>query len=367
MLSYEFIQFLNDKVLEYLPAQKWRHGDKWNFKCPLCGDGKSGHKHRAWWYDKTASFYCWNQCGGLSGIRFLELVSGRDYADIKQEYTKLFLKSGCNGSLSSYCYAPTSKTDEPSLFKLKPIVKPEWKNHLTEAAKKYLDERKVLDAPFYNGNLYSWTSTKHQEYILIDWVINGVSAYFQLNNFQKHGEIKYIFPKDKKKLVYGLDNIDISFPYIFVFEGFYDSLFVKNGICTGTKAITEYQLRLIRARYPHHQLVISFDNDKPGIMAMTKLMDGQNDFKYFKWFNSNTKEKDINDYVLAKGNVNIFSDSAVLKKLIVDKLMMKMHLIQNGLWITNDSKNKLKHGQSTRGQARKIFKRQDGNFLSASS
>lgn len=52
--------------------------------------------------------------------------------------------------------------------------------------------------------------------------------------------MKYIFPKDKKKLVYGLDNIDISWPYIIVFEGVYDSVFVKNGISVGTKAITDY-------------------------------------------------------------------------------------------------------------------------------
>lgn len=57
--------------------------------------------------------------------------------------------------------------------------------------------------------------------------------------------MKYLFPKDKKKLIAGLDNIDISWPYIIVFEGFYDSLFVKNGICSGTKSITDYQLKLI--------------------------------------------------------------------------------------------------------------------------
>ena len=52
--------------------------------------------------------------------------------------------------------------------------------------------------------------------------------------------MKYIFPKDMKKLMYGIDNIDISFPYIFLFEGVFDSVFVKNGIATGTKAVTAY-------------------------------------------------------------------------------------------------------------------------------
>jgi len=65
---------------------------------------------------------------------------------------------------------------------------------------------------------------------------------------------------------------------------------------------------------------------------MSKLLHKGCDFKYFKWFDKNTREKDINDYVLAKGDVNIFSDEKVLEKLIVDKLMMKMYLIQNHMW-----------------------------------
>jgi len=68
----------------------------------------------------------------------------------------------------------------------------------------------------------------------------------------KNGSLKYIFPKNEKKIVAGLDNIDITWPYVIVFEGYYDSIFVKNGVCVGTKSITDYQLKLIRERYPHH-------------------------------------------------------------------------------------------------------------------
>lgn len=64
----------------------------------------------------------------------------------------------------------------------------------------------------------------------------------------------------------------MSFPYIFVFEGFYDSVFVKNGIAVGTKAITDYQLSIIKDRYPKHQVVISFDNDESGIQSMERLL-----------------------------------------------------------------------------------------------
>lgn len=331
MLSYEYIQFLNEKVLEYLPHNYVKIGDKLNMRCPICGDSKkSSTKRRGWYYMKNASFYCFNCSTGMSGIKFLEFISGNNYNDIRKEYMKLYLKTGQNPNLSASFEAPTN---EPSVFELQSIVKPEWKQPLSDKAKEYLSKRKVNEAPFLKETLYSCYTKKGEEYIMIPWRLNGVDAYFQLNDFQKLHSLKYIFPKDKKKLLYGLDNIDISWPYIIVFEGVFDSLFVKNGIATGTKSVTDYQLKLIKERFPRHQIVISFDNDKAGITSMIKLLKNGADFKYFKWFNKNTEQKDINDYVLSKQNVNIFTNTSILEKMIVDKLLMKMFLIQSGLWI----------------------------------
>ena len=56
------------------------------------------------------------------------------------------------------------------------------------------------------------------------------------------------------------------------------------------------------------------------------------EFKYFKWFDENTVEKDINDYVLKKGNVNEFKNKDFVKSLIVSSISMKMFLLQKGLW-----------------------------------
>ncbi len=329
-ISYEYIQFLNDKVLEFLPHNYVKNGNKINMRCPLCGDSrKSATKKRGWYYFQTASYSCFNCSTGMSGIKFLEFISGNSYEQIKKEYFKMCFKHGINTSLSSQYNVPN---EEPSIFQLESVVKPEWKKPLSEKAIEYLKNRKVLDAPYYKDSLYSCYTKNNDEFIMIPWKVNGIDAYYQLNDFQKLHNLKYIFPKNKKKLIAGLDNIDISWPYIIVTEGYFDSLFIKNGICAGTKAITEYQLKLIKERYPKHQIVISFDNDKAGIDSMIKLLKSNNDFKYFKWFNSNTKEKDINDYVIAKDNVNIFSNTNILEKLIVDKLLMKMFLIQNKFW-----------------------------------
>lgn len=125
MLSFEYRQFLNEKVLEYLPPGYVKVGDKINMRCPICGDSKkSATKKRGWWYSATSSFFCFNCSTGMSGIKFLQFLSGQNYEDIKKEYTKLFLRSGLSSSLSATYDIPKS---EPSLFEMKQVVKPEWK------------------------------------------------------------------------------------------------------------------------------------------------------------------------------------------------------------------------------------------------
>lgn len=330
-MCYEYVQFLNQKILEYLPPNRVKVGDKINFRCPICGDSrKSSTKKRGWVYLRDSSFYCFNCGTGLPGIKLLEILSGASYQDIKREYVKLFLKSGQDNSLSAAYEQPT---DEPSIFQLHSIVKPEWKNPLSEKAREYLDKRLIIKAPFFKDALYScYNKSKTEEYILIPWVLNGCEAYYQVNDFLKLHSLKYRFPKGMKKLIAGLDNVDVSWPYIICFEGYYDSVFVKNGVCLGTKAITDYQLKLINERFPKHQIVISFDNDASGIESMVNLLHKRNNFKYFKWFNPSTKQKDINDAVCASGNVNMFTDEKLLEYLILDKLMMKMHLIKTKQW-----------------------------------
>ena len=208
------------------------------------------------------------------------------------------------------------------------------KKPLSEKARQYLEQRLVLDAPFLKEPIYStYNTATNDEYILIPWKINGVDAYWQTNDFQKLSSMKYIFPKDRKKLIYGIDNVDPSYKKIIVFEGVYDSLFVKNGVASGTKAITEWQMKILKQRWPSHEIVVSFDNDVSGIASMIKLINRDDvDVKFFRWFTKATKQKDINELVLARNNPDIFKDQKRIDRMIFGKLEMKMWLVLNGLW-----------------------------------
>ena len=333
MISTEFKDWLNDKIIDYLPKNSVRTGDKINCRCPICGDSKKNTlKKRGYYYLKTASYHCFNCDISLTGTKLLECLSGSDYTTLRNEYMKMMY----DGKHFKNVVASSSKDKkETLLFNLKNIVKPEWKKPLSEKATEYLKKRKIFEAPFLHDDFYSYYSKKNEEYILIPWKLNGYECYFQLNDFERHNKMgmKYIFPKNKDKMIFGLDNIDLSKNYIIITEGVYDSLFIPNTICVGGRFLTENQYNIIKKRFPKMTLVYSYDNDKAGLESMAKVLSDKkhgNDFKFFKWFNDDTKEKDINDYILAHNDVNIFKNDKYVESCIIDPIIMKMWLMKKG-------------------------------------
>jgi hypothetical protein len=173
--SYDYIQFINEKVIDYLPSDKVRVGDKLNFRCPLCGDShKSLTKKRGFYYLKSASFYCFNCSVGMTGLRLLQTLSGCNYDDIKKEYTLKFIKNGWNTSKIIF---PEQDQNNINILNIKPIVDPLWKKPLNDDAKKYLASRMVDKAPFLKEEFFTYNGTKG-DYILIPWIVNGIDAYY---------------------------------------------------------------------------------------------------------------------------------------------------------------------------------------------
>lgn len=342
MVSDDFRNFINEKVWEYLPPSKVRVGNEIHVRCPICGDSKkNSRKKRGYYYCGLgqSSYYCFNCGASMSGLQLLKTISGTDYEDIVQEYRRMKAKNG--GTLSSQIDVGLSESDSSNLSaiayinSLHSVIKQEWKNPLSDVARKYLEDRKVLEAPFIKDKFYSVFDKKQNEYILIPWKINGIDAYYQINDFEHHDRIgrKYIFPSNKEKLVYGLDNIDLSFPYIICFEGVYDSLFIPNAIAIGGKSLTNLQHEILTKRYPNHQIVLSYDNDVAGLTAMMKQIKRHpTEYKYFKWFDNDTEEKDINDYVLKHGNVDVFKNKSVVESMIANAISMKLFLIEKNIW-----------------------------------
>ena len=331
--------FINDKVWDALPSPKVRVGNMYNFRCPICGDSrKSQTKRRGYFYTDTCSFFCFNCQASMSGWKFIQfLMKDADAEALKAEYAKIMLERGGRN--------PFDKIDDktkkvPSVLETvsggTSVIPPKWKNPLSDAAREYLEHRLVTKAPFlYDNQFYSCKDKLGREFILIPWIVNGCEAYYQINDFQKIDAAgrKYIFPPKLDKLVYNIDNVDLRYKKIILFEGVYDSLFVKNGVAIGGKFLTKTQRELLAERYPNHQLVYSFDNDGAGFEAGSRAM-GQNEtqnLNFFKWFDRGESAKDVNDYVLKTGNTNAFADKGVVDSHIINSMQMKMYLAEKGM------------------------------------
>ena len=78
MNIFDIKEYMPEMVYEYVPNVK-RIGNKLNFRCPICGDGKKLSSKRGWFYIDTGSYFCWNAgCpgnAGMSGLMFLSAVS----------------------------------------------------------------------------------------------------------------------------------------------------------------------------------------------------------------------------------------------------------------------------------------------------
>lgn len=325
--------WLNSKVLEHLPGNRKFNGSDVNFRCPYCLDSrKSKTKMRGHYYLKTSTYYCFNCDFSCSAIYLLSKIASTDYDNIKREYIKQ--KFNYNSLSLTSLSSNTLSSNESILDQYNKSIIPEnWKNPLSDRAYEYLNNRLVLDSPFLDGTrFYSCYDKKENEYILIPWVINGIEAYYQINDYLKHNsdDKKYIFPYNSDKLLFGLDNIDTSFKYIICFEGVYDSLFVKNGISIGGKKLTAVQKKLISERYPYHKIVMAFDNDKPGDLATLKSISENNKIKIFRWYrlNNYNKFKDINDLIKDINDVNIFTNYKIVEKYIDDPIIVKMDLMK---------------------------------------
>jgi len=318
-------QWMLEKVLEYIPGRHKRSYKDITMRCPICGDSrKDPNKMRCHYYIHTQIAHCFNCDMSMSGMQFLKHLSGQDYNELKRQYIREQFNDKTHKK-------PKQKKDNQSIADelkvAKSIISDSWKKPLTESAKNYLDKRMILDAPFIaDTSFYTCFDKENREYILIPWQFKGVDVYYQINDYLKHYDRKYIFPYNHNKMIFGLDNVDRAFKYVICFEGVYDSLFVKNGIAIGGKALTNYQQTLLKTLFPQHKIVMALDNDKAGIDAALKKIDEDPSVAFFNWMSKYKNAKDINELVINTNRSDLFVDDAEIESLICGSLKAKLIL-----------------------------------------
>ena len=307
--SVDFRYFVENKLNEHV-RKITRYNDRWQMRCPICGDSaKNKRIKRFWYYKKTNSAYCFNSgCPaseqGLPILKILSLICNQSISEIKLEYLKSFGKT-------TKKIRPKEKIKE--LPKQKVELLDSW-IPIDDKIQKYIDFRQVLDAPHAPKN-WTFYYDKRKKRLVIPWSFKGKLKSYQLRAIYKNQDPKYLFPFNVDKPVFGIENIDESFPYIFGLEGAFDSVWVKNGVAVGGLTPTENQLNIINSKLCEY--VYMFDNqwtDKTSMEKSCRLAKKDVNAKIFIW-PRDIQEKDVNEYVI-KHKQNPFNEKNFLKKHI---------------------------------------------------
>lgn len=274
----------------------------YNFRCPICGDSqKNKTKARGYLYQvKNNTNYKCHNCGvSLSFNNFLKDID----ITLHKQYVFEKYKNGVSGK--------NFQTPNPEFN----FQKPEFftKNEKSEMlkipvaaengkAKEFLENRKLNPYKFYyTPNFKKWTNTLQQTfdntYYDEERIVIPLFYKKKLIGFQGRSigpsQVKYItimLDEDAPK-IYGLDEVN-SNETIYITEGPFDSTFIKNSIamCGADVDISSFGWS---------NIVYVYDNEPRNreiVNRISKTIDKGN--KVVIW-NTDTKEKDINDMVLS--------------------------------------------------------------------
>ena len=326
-----------DMVFDYVHGAKRVGRNKINFRCPICGDGKKSKSHRGWFYIDSGSYFCWNAgCRAnehaMSGINFLMEVSGLSYAEIKSELIK---RAG------TFTNAIKEEKRVKDLFEDEIEEKHEfegifrekindgiWIEELPKWVTDYINKRKLLKAPFLPKG-FKFLYDRFEKRLVIPWT----KDYYQARALLKEQELKekYKFPSNIEKPLFGLDTINENFKYIFILEGVFDSIWIPNGIASGSLRLSNSQKTTL-AEYEDKgfTLVYMMDNmfkDNSGKDFALKIIENEPYKKIFIWPNELRKFKDVNESIISSDEfIDIWKNQDMLIKNSFNGVMAKLKM-----------------------------------------
>lgn len=338
MNMFDLNNYMADMVYEYIPNVKRVGSNKLNFRCPLCGDGKKSTSHRGWFYIDTGSYYCWNAgCiangNGMQGLKFLSLISGKTIQEVKNELVKN------SGSFQNAISRHEIKDMGISLFDdeekhidihkyiLDKIDLGEWQENLPKFVTQYIVKRKLLNAPFLPNDFKFYYDKKFKR-LVIPWT----DEYYQERIIlaSQKDENKYMFPPEVEKPIFGLENIDKNFKYIFLLEGVFDSIWVKNGLAVGSLHLSNHQRDMLREYEKDFKIIYMPDNqykDKSARIETIKLFKERPYQNIFVWPKEFKNFKDVNETIIKSDKfIDIWKSEKFLTNNIMSGLKGLMYL-----------------------------------------
>lgn len=276
-----------------------RYQNVFNAECPICREGKSaGRTRRLFYFPHKEYFFCHNCSKSWRPYEWVKEVTSWTFPEIVKKNEEK------SGEVTKYTKVIPNNTNVviPDL--------PENAIDLTDSAQLsfYKDNRYVKLALecCQNRRLFEAINSCKRFYLSLDDKVHKnrlVVPFYGENNkvvcYQTRALTQNQFPKYLTKFgekeLFGINNIDCSIPYVFIFEGPIDSMFVKNGVAMASLAPTEKQMQQLNNLIGYEQIWV-FDNDKNNVQTAKKIEKYIKDGKtIFIWPKEFSKFKDFNE------------------------------------------------------------------------
>lgn len=177
---------------------------------------------------------------GFSGLQFLSALTKKSQYELKTELIKRA------GNFQTIINKPdvkipaetktiddlfndlSIKKQNKETFIEKQLLDNNW-SILPQWVQEEVDKRKIYKSPYIKRN-WELFYDKRTNRLVIPWT----DEYYQLRALTKKQENesgKYLFPPEIEKPIFGLDMLNPDFKYIFLLEGVFDAIFVRNRLC----------------------------------------------------------------------------------------------------------------------------------------
>ncbi len=293
-------EFLIETFYSYCkrPLHK-KYQNVFNAECPVCKEGKSaGRSRRLFYFPHKQYFYCHNCCRSWRPLEWVKEVTTLTVPEIIKKNNEK------SGTVSKFVKTTPivqsiviSDLPENSI-EITDIPQAEFykDNKFVKLALQYCLDRRLLTAANSCKRFFLSLDDKvHKNRLVIPFYneSNKVICY-QTRALTQNQFPKYLTKFGEKEL-FGLNNIDVQIPYVFVFEGPIDSMFVKNGVAMASLAPTEKQMQQLNNLIGYEQIYV-FDNDKNNQQTAKKIEKYiKSGKRIFIWPKEFSKFKDFNE------------------------------------------------------------------------
>lgn len=295
-------QYIVEQIHENARRVKQMRASRvYNFECPICNEGKSRGKKRRGYYIPEQNTICCHNCHWKSNpIKWIQEVTNKSFYEIKDENSKFY-------SSAEYIIERSENITKTSSFSTLPEdsinlyseteVSYYINNDKVKSVIDYCKKRKLFTARNKPDALYFSLKDKIYKDSLCFPFFNRQNKidFFQVREMGIPKGSKYRGKLNAEKSIFNVNKIDPNFPYIFMFEGPIDSMFVNNGVALAGVSLTHLQKQML-AEFPFHQKIWVLDNqhiDNTAKDITLKLLEQGQDV--FIWPKKYSSFKDLNE------------------------------------------------------------------------